>query len=79
MVEVCDVFCYLKFGVIVGCMVIEGVVKCNNLICVLCDNVVIFEGELELFCCFKDDVFEVCNGMECGIGVKNYNDVKVGD
>lgn len=79
LVEVCDVFKLLKFGVIVGCMVIEGVVKCYNLICVLCDNVVIYEGELEFLCCFKDDVNEVCNGMECGIGVKNYNDVCIGD
>lgn len=79
LVEVRDVFKSLKFGVIVGCMVIEGVVKCYNLICVLCDNVVIYEGELEFLCCFKDDVNEVCNGMECGIGVKNYNDVCIGD
>lgn len=77
--EVCDVFKLLKLGVIVGCMVIEGVIKCNVLICVLCDNVVIYEGELELLCCFKDDVVEVKNGYECGIGVKNYNDVCVGD
>lgn len=49
-------FKLLKLGVIVGCMVIEGVVKCSNLICVLCENVVIYEGELELLCCFKDDV-----------------------
>ena len=57
----------------------EGVVKRNNPIRVLRDNVVIFEGELESLRRFKDDVSEVRNGMECGIGVKNYNDVKVGD
>ena len=62
-----------------GCMVTEGVVKRNNPIRVLRDNVVIFEGELESLRRFKDDVSEVRNGMECGIGVKNYNDVKVGD
>ncbi|HHF1579835.1 TPA: EF-Tu/IF-2/RF-3 family GTPase, partial [Haemophilus influenzae] len=61
------------------CMVTEGVVKRNNPIRVLRDNVVIFEGELESLRRFKDDVSEVRNGMECGIGVKNYNDVKVGD
>ncbi|MDU5639297.1 MAG: hypothetical protein E6037_09450, partial [Haemophilus parainfluenzae] len=61
------------------CMVTEGVVKRNNPIRVLRDNVVIFEGELESLRRFKDDVAEVRNGMECGIGVKNYNDVKVGD
>ncbi len=60
-------------------MVTEGVVKRNNPIRVLRDNVVIFEGELESLRRFKDDVAEVRNGMECGIGVKNYNDVKVGD
>lgn len=78
-VEVCDVFCSFKLGVVVGLMVIEGVVKCNKLICVLCDSVVIFEGELELLCCFKENVEEVCNGIECGIVVKVYNDVKLGD
>ena len=57
-------------------MVTEGVVKRNNPIRVLRDNVVIFEGELESLRRFKDDVSEVRNGMECGIGVKNYNDVK---
>ena len=60
-------------------MVTEGVVKRNNPIRVLRDNVVIFEGELESLRRFKDDVSEVRNGMECGIGVKNYNDVKIGD
>ena len=77
--EVRDVFKHPKFGAIAGCMVTEGVVKRNNPIRVLRDNVVIFEGELESLRRFKDDVAEVRNGMECGIGVKNYNDVKVGD
>ncbi|HHF6233511.1 TPA: translation initiation factor IF-2 [Haemophilus influenzae] len=77
--EVRDVFRHPKFGAIAGCMVTEGVVKRNNPIRVLRDNVVILEGELESLRRFKDDVSEVRNGMECGIGVKNYNDVKVGD
>ena len=77
--EVRDVFRHPKFGAIAGCMVTEGVVKRNNPIRVLRDNVVIFEGELESLRRFKDDVAEVRSNMECGIGVKNYNDVKVGD
>ena len=77
--EVRDVFKHPKFGAIAGCMVTEGVVKRNNPIRVLRDNVVIFEGELESLRRFKDDVAEVRKCMECGIGGKNYNDVKVGD
>lgn len=77
--EVRDVFRSPKLGAIAGCMVVEGSVKRNNPIRVLRDNVVIYEGELESLRRFKDDVPEVRNGMECGIGVKNYNDVKVGD
>jgi translation initiation factor IF-2 len=77
--EVRDVFRSPKFGAIAGCMVVEGVVKRNNPIRVLRDNVVIYEGELESLRRFKDDVGEVRNGMECGIGVKNYNDVRAGD
>ncbi|AOV98069.1 translation initiation factor IF-2 [Edwardsiella hoshinae] len=77
--EVRDVFKSPKFGAIAGCMVTEGVVKRHNPIRVLRDNVVIYEGELESLRRFKDDVNEVRNGMECGIGVKNYNDVRPGD
>jgi translation initiation factor IF-2 len=77
--EVRDVFRSPKLGAIAGCMVVEGVVKRNNPIRVLRDNVVIYEGELESLRRFKDDVQEVKSGFECGIGVKNYNDVKVGD
>ena len=77
--EVRDVFKSPKIGAIAGCMVTEGVVKRSAPIRVLRDNVVIYEGELESLRRFKDDVQEVRNGMECGIGVKNYNDVKVGD
>lgn len=77
--EVRDVFKSPKFGAIAGCMVTEGNVKRHNPIRVLRDNVVIYEGELESLRRFKDDVNEVRNGMECGIGVKNYNDVRSGD
>jgi len=77
--EVRDVFKSPKFGAIAGCMVVEGIVKRSNPIRVLRDNVVIYEGELESLRRFKDDVQEVKSGFECGIGVKNYNDVKVGD
>jgi len=77
--EVRDVFRSSKIGAIAGCMVIDGFVRRNNPIRVLRDNVVIFEGALESLRRFKDDVNEVRAGTECGIGVKNYNDVKVGD
>ena len=77
--EVRDVFRSPKLGSIAGCMVIEGMVKRNSPIRVLRDNVVIYEGALESLRRFKDDVAEVRQNMECGIGVKNYNDVKVGD
>mgnify|MGYP000282976947 CR=1 FL=1 len=77
--EVRDVFKSPKLGAIAGCMVTEGNIKRSNPIRVLRENVVIYEGELESLRRFKDDVQEVRNGMECGIGVKNYNDVKVGD
>lgn len=77
--EVRDVFRSSKFGAIAGCIVTEGVVKRNNPIRVLRNNVVIFEGELESLRRFKDEASEVKSGMECGIGVKNYNDVKAGD
>lgn len=77
--EVRDIFRSPKFGDIAGCMVSSGVVKRNNPIRVLRDNVVIYEGELESLRRFKDDVNEVKSGTECGIGVKNYNDVKAGD
>ncbi|WP_302140308.1 translation initiation factor IF-2 [Halomonas alkalicola] len=77
--EVRDVFRAPKIGAVAGCMVVEGSVFRNKKIRVLRDNVVIYEGELESLRRFKDDVQEVRNGMECGIGVKNYNDVQVGD
>ena len=77
--EVRDVFRSPRFGQVAGCMVVDGTVFRNRQIRVLRDNVVIFEGELESLRRFKDDVNEVRNGLECGIGVRNYNDVKVGD
>jgi len=77
--EVRDVFKSPKFGAIAGCMVIDGYVKRNLPIRVLRNNVVIYEGQLESLRRFKDDAAEVKMGMECGIGVKNYNDVQPGD
>ncbi len=77
--EVREVFRSSKFGAVAGCMVVDGVVKRNNPIRVLRDNVVIFEGELESLRRHKDDVQEVKAGTECGIAVKGYNDIKPGD
>lgn len=77
--EVRDVFRSPKFGAIAGCMVVEGSVFRNKPIRVLRDDVVIYQGALESLRRFKDEASEVRNGMECGIGVKDYNDVKAGD
>lgn len=77
--EVRDLFRSPKFGTIAGCMVVHGFVKRNNPIRVLRDNVVVYQGALESLRRFKEDAGEVREGMECGIGVKGYNDVKVGD
>jgi len=77
--EVREVFHSAKLGSIAGCMVIEGIVRRNCPIRVLRDNIVIHEGELNSLRRFKDDASEVRNGMECGIGIKNYIDVRVGD
>lgn len=77
--EVRDVFNSPRFGQIAGCMVVEGIVLRNKKIRVLRNETVIFEGELESLRRFKDDVQEVRNGFECGIGVRNYNDVREGD
>lgn len=79
MAEVRDVFPAPRFGQVAGCMVVDGTVGRNKQIRVLRDNVVIFEGELESLRRFKDDVAEVRSGLECGIGVRNYNDVRIGD
>jgi translation initiation factor IF-2 len=77
--EVKDTFSSPKFGDIAGCIVSEGYVKRSSPIRVLRENVVIYEGELESLRRFKDNVNEVRSGTECGIGVKNYSDVQVGD
>lgn len=77
--EVRDVFRSPRFGQVAGCMVTEGSVFRNKPIRVLRDNVVIFEGQLESLRRFKDDVNEVRSGTECGIGVRNYNDIRPGD
>jgi translation initiation factor IF-2 len=77
--EVRDVFRSSKYGTIAGCMVVDGMIKRNNPIRVLRDNVVVFEGALESLRRFKDDVSEVKSGTECGIGVRSYNDVQPGD
>jgi len=77
--EVRDIFRSPKYGQIAGCMVVEGTVYRSKPIRVLRDSVVIYQGELESLRRFKDDANEVRNGMECGIGVKNYTDVRVGD
>lgn len=77
--EVREVFRSSKFGTIAGCMVIEHAIKRGNLVRVLRNNVVIYQGELESLRRFKEDAGEVRQGMECGIGIKNYNDIKVGD
>lgn len=77
--EVREVFRSSKFGAVAGCMVVQGTVFRNRRIRVLRDDVVVFEGELESLRRFKDDVPEVRNGMDCGIAVKSYNDVKPGD
>ncbi|MBX2867508.1 MAG: translation initiation factor IF-2 [Acidiferrobacterales bacterium] len=79
LVEVRDVFKAPKIGSIAGCFVLEGFVKRSLPVRVLRDNIVIFEGAIDSLRRFKDDVQEVKNGFECGIGIKNYNDIKVGD
>jgi translation initiation factor IF-2 len=74
-----EVFRAPKIGAIAGSYVVEGVVRRNRPIRILRENVVIFEGEIDSLRRFKDDVNEVKAGVECGIGVKNYNDIQVGD
>jgi translation initiation factor IF-2 len=77
--EVREVFRSSKFGTVAGCLVVEGVIKRGNPVRVLRDNVVIHQGELDSLRRFKDDVGEVRAGTECGIGVRNYNDIRTGD
>ncbi|WP_295164319.1 translation initiation factor IF-2 [uncultured Buchnera sp.] len=77
--EVRNTFKSPKFGLIAGCMVTEGIIKRKNPIRILRNNIVIYEGELESLRRFKEDVNEIRNGIECGIGIKNYNDLRIGD
>ena len=77
--EVLEVFNSPKFGQVAGCQVTEGSVLRNKPVRVLRDNVVIHQGELDSLRRFKDDVSEVKSGTECGIGIKNYKDIKAGD
>jgi translation initiation factor IF-2 len=77
--EVREVFRSSKFGTVAGCLVVEGFIKRGNPVRVLRDNVVIHQGELDSLRRFKDDVNEVRAGTECGIGVRNYNDIRAGD
>jgi translation initiation factor IF-2 len=77
--EVRDTFRIPKVGTIAGCYVLDGVIKRDNEVRLLRDNVVVFKGKISSLRRFKDDAREVTNGMECGIGIQNYNDVKVGD
>jgi len=77
--EVREVFRSSKFGTVAGCLVVDGVIKRGNPVRVLRDNVVIHQGELDSLRRFKDDVNEVRGGTECGIGVRNYNDIRAGD
>ena len=77
--EVREVFRASRIGSIAGCRVVDGEVRRNLPVRVLRENIVIFEGQIDSLRRFKEDVAEVKNGFECGIGVKNYNDVKVGD
>ncbi|AAM67918.1 translation initiation factor IF-2 [Buchnera aphidicola] len=77
--EVRNIFKSPKFGLIAGCMVTEGIIKRNNPIRILRNNVVVYEGELESLRRFKEDINEIRNGMECGIGIKNYHDLNIGD
>jgi len=74
-----NIFKSPKFSSIAGCMVTEGIIKKNKPVHILRDNIVIYEGELESLRRFKEDVNEIRSGMECGIGIKNYNDIHIGD
>ena len=78
-VEVRDVFRVAKLGAVAGCYVTEGFVRRNAMVRVLREDVVIFEGNIDSLKRFKEDATEVKSNMECGIGVKNYNDIKAGD
>lgn len=74
-VEILEVFNIIKVGKVGGCCVIEGVVKCGCGVCLLCDDIVIYEGYFKIFKCFKDEVLEVWVGIECGMVFENYDDI----
>ncbi|UII21917.1 translation initiation factor IF-2 [Fulvivirga ligni] len=78
-VEVRDVFKISKVGTVAGCMVTDGYIKRNNPIRLIRDGIVVYSGEMGQLKRFKDDVTEVKNGYECGMSIKNFNDIKVGD
>jgi len=77
--EVREVFRIPKVGTIAGCLVVDGLIKRDSDVRLLRDNVVVFKGKVGSLRRFKDDASEVRNGMECGIGIANYGDIKVGD
>jgi translation initiation factor IF-2 len=77
--EIRDVFKITKVGAVAGCMLIEGKMQRDNKIRVIRDGVVVYTGELASLKRFKDDVKEVAKGYECGMQVKNYNDIRLGD
>jgi translation initiation factor IF-2 len=79
LVEIREIYKVSKIGTIAGCYVTEGLVKRESLVRVLRDNVVIYSGELDSLKRFKDDVKEVKSNFECGLSIKNFNDLKVGD
>lgn len=78
-VEICQIFCFLKVGMIVGCMIIDGIICCYVKVCLVCDGVVVQEIEINMLQCEKDVVIEVCEGYECGLILINYFDIYVGD
>jgi translation initiation factor IF-2 len=78
-VEVRDVFKISKVGTVAGCMVTDGTIKRNNNIRLVRDGIVIYTGDISALKRFKDDVNEVKNGFECGLSIRNFNDIKVGD
>jgi translation initiation factor IF-2 len=78
-VEVRDVFKITKVGTVAGCMVTDGYIKRNNPIRLIREGIVIYSGEMGQLKRFKDDVAEVKKGFECGLSIKNFNDIKEGD
>ena len=77
--EVRNIFKISKIGTIAGCYVTDGVIERDSLVRVIRDSIVVYEGKLSSLKRFKDDARSVRAGYECGIGIQNYNDIKVGD